>query len=363
MKEEPLNAECDIERVTLHCAHPEKVVFSLGDTIKDVLFADSVIYINVRNNAPLDEVTLELRLTDGAIVTGSPMDVKEWGDSKTGHFTVKSQDGNWTRNYRLTFMPVTVEVTDTIAYDFEHYELEPDGRYYVWYNVLDDGSRSNDWASGNAGYSLSMSSATPLMYPSSPLVDGYDGAAVKLVTCDTGPFGAMVKKPIAAGNFFLGSFDLIKALTETLKATRFGIPFAQKPVKFIGYYRYKSGPEYKDKDGNVVAGKRDEASIYSVIYRNRDADGNAVVLDGADVLTNPNIVAIAKMATVPETAEWTYFEVKYDYKTDIDYALLEQLGYSFTMVFSSSADGADFTGAIGSTLCVDKVRVICTREE
>ena len=88
------------------------------------------------------------------------------------------------------------------------------------------------------------------------------------------------------------------------------------------------------------------------------------MLYGDYVLTNENIVAIARITDMRYTDEWTYFELEYNYTEEIDYDLLENFGYNFTVVFSSSKDGATFEGAIGSTLCVDKVRVICkTREE
>ncbi|MBR7004577.1 MAG: PCMD domain-containing protein, partial [Bacteroidales bacterium] len=38
-------------------------------------------------------------------------------------------------------------------------------------------------------------------------------------------------------------------------------------------------------------------------------------------------------------------------------------GYSMTVVFSSSKGGDSFIGAVGSTLCIDKVRLICESED
>ena len=149
---------------------------------------------------------------------------------------------------------------------------------------------------------------------------------MKLITRDTGPFGKMSKKPIAAGNLFLGEFDMSKATTETLKSTRFGLPFTKRPTKYTGYYKYTGGDTYKDKDGNVVPGKKDIGSIYAVLYRNHDAAGNEVMLFGDDVQTNPNIVAIAKVKDLHETTEWTAFDVPVEYSQDVDEQLLENRG-------------------------------------
>ena len=51
------------------------------------------------------------------------------------------------------------------------------------------------------------------------------GNGLKLTTCDTGSFGAMVQMYIAAGNLFIGSFDLANALKDPLRATKFGIQY------------------------------------------------------------------------------------------------------------------------------------------
>ena len=55
--------------------------------------------------------------------------------------------------------------------------------------------------------------------------------------------------------------------------------------------------------------------------------------------------------------------MKFDYRETVDPELLANRGYSLAIVFSSSSGGGSFIGAIGSRLCVDKVRLICTHEE
>ena len=115
-----------------------------------------------------------------------------------------------------------------------------------------------------------------------------------------------------------------------------------------------------DKYGNVAAGRIDEASVYAILYKNHDAAGNPVVLYGDNVQTSEQIVAKAILAEVRPTDEWTAFEVDFDYYgADIDMDILNTFGYNLAVVFSSSKDGAYFQGAIGSTLYIDKVSVIC----
>ncbi len=359
-KDEPYNAECDIEQVILHSTDAQAVFFNLSDTIQDVLFADSVIKVNVRSTAPLETVTPEFKTTPGATIQCIEGDVKQG----KAVYMVTSEDGNWHRRYVLSLVPTMVTVSDTLKFDFEHFELDPTSqKFYIWHNVLPDGSLGNDWANGNAGFKISMGNAKPEEYPSVPIFDGYDGAAVKLTTRDTGPFGVMVNKRIAAGNFFLGSFDVKSALLDAMKATRFGITFDSKPVKLTGYYKYKVGATYIDQQGKPVPGKTDIGDIYAVFYRNHDDAGNPVTLYGDDVKTSPAIVAITKVNPVQPVGEWTPFEIEFNYIKDFDKTVLENRGYSLTIVFSSSIDGAIFQGAVGSELCVDKVRLVCTREE
>ena len=172
---------------------------------------------------------------------------------------------------------------------------------------------------------------------------------------------------IAAGNLFIGRFNATVALQpgETMKATMFGLRFttAKKPIRFIGYYKYKPGETYQNKKGQPVAGKTDTGDIYAVLYRNTDDAGNAVVLYGDNVLTSPQIVAIARIDKVENTDEWTEFNLNFNYLTDIDQTLLDNYGYNMAVVFTSSIEGANFEGALGSTMMIDKVRIICETTE
>ena len=363
MKDEPLNAECDIEQVILHTPNVDEVFFSPTDSVKHLLYTDDAVTFNVRRKAPVEGITLEFKITEGATIerltegTGFEADVPV-------HYRVTSQDGQWHRDYAITVSPEPVHVVSSvIAYDFENFELEPkQGKYYIWHNERLDGTFGNDWTTGNPGFKLSMPSAAPENYPTSP-IDGMDGKALKLVTRDTGPFGAMAKMRLAAGNFFLGEFDVSQALSNAMTATRFGIPFNLKPVRFTGYYQYQPGPKFQDKAGKEVPGRVDEGSVYAVFYRNHDAEGNPVVLNGDNVQSSPQIVAKAIATDIVPTDTWTQFTVDFSYIGEFDLDLLENRGYSLAIVFSSSADGAFFQGAIGSTLCIDNVQIICETVE
>lgn len=362
-KDEPLNAECDILEASVSVSKPEEMFYHSLDSKIQVPYTDSTIIFSVRRHADLNSIAPHFRLTDGATIVPANGSVQDFSKGPV-IYTVTSEDKQWNRHYAVSFLPVVQTVSDTIRFDFEHYELEQkELKYYTWYFIGEDGQRHDYWATGNPGFRMSRESAPPEDYPSVPAKDGHSGSYAKLTTQSTGFLGSLVGKPLAAGNLYLGSFDFGMAMRDAMKATKFGIPFDKKPIKLTGWYRYQPGKKYQDKKRKIVPNRTDSAAIYAVFYRNVDEQDNPVTLYGDDVLTNKHILAIAKLAEVKTTDQWTPFEVVFDYTQQPDERILANRGYNLTVVFSSSERGAQFEGAIGSELSIDEVRIICTKEE
>lgn len=361
-KDEAPNAECDIIEASLHVDNPTDIFYNPTDTLVRVLYTDDNISFSVRRKADLTSLAPTFRITDGATISPASGSVHDFSKGPV-IYTVTSEDKEWSRSYKVSFIPVIRTSKDTLSFNFEDYHLDSKDKYYIWCEEHEDGNMYDDWATGNAGYGLTNGSAGPEAYPSTVLDEGYEGKGVKLVTCSTGPFGQMVKLPLAAGNLFLGTFDMSIALKTPRLATGFGLPFDKKPKTFTGYYKYTPGEKFQNKDESIVEGKVDEASVYAILYRNHDEDGNPVVLNGDNVQTSPLIVAKAIAANIVPTDKWTEFTVDFSYLEDFDLDLLENRGYNLAVVFSSSADGAFFQGAIGSTLCIDNVKIICETVE
>ena len=362
-KDEPLNAECDILEASVSVSKPEEMFYHSSDSKIQVPYTDSTIIFSVRRHAELNSIAPHFTLTDGATIVPANGSVQDFSKGPV-IYTVTSEDKQWNRHYAVSFFPVVQTVSDTIRFDFEHYELEQkELKYYTWYFIGEDGQRHDYWATGNPGFRMSRESAPPEDYPSVPAKDGHSGSYAKLTTQSTGFLGSLVGKPLAAGNLYLGSFDVGMAMRDAMKATKFGIPFDKKPIKLTGWYRYQPGKKYQDKKRKIVPNRTDSAAIYAVFYRNVDEQDNPVTLYGDDVLTNKHILAIAKLAEVKTTDQWTPFEVVFDYTQQPDERILANRGYNLTVVFSSSERGAQFEGAIGSELSIDEVRIICTKEE
>lgn len=352
IQKEPLNAEADIET----CVVLNK------EGVRDPNIKGNIIITNDRITAwaspqiDLSKLSLDVTLTEGAIIHPDPEKLVNYSDPKK--FTVTSQDKHWSKQYE-----VIIDTSEMpVEYSFEFSELDGTEIYDVFYEEMKRDSliiRKYIWASGNPGFAFI--SKVREDYPTVSIAKGYKGKGVKLETRSTGPFGSMVGMPLAAGNLFIGSFNAKHAINNALKATRMGLPFAREPLSFSGYYKFKRG---KDYTGAGTAGE-DVCDIYAVLYRSEGLEENT--LDGKNVLDSPNIVAIARVKNFrvypPDTnldqVDYEEFIANFEYKEPYDQKLAKEYKYNLAVVFTSSIEGADFKGAVGSTLYVDEAKVTC----
>ena len=368
IKDEPKNSECDILNVWVE-GETYKDCFYQPETDmrkNDVLFTTKEIVFTVKSMISLPKIPLHFTLTPGATI--EPANGSEQDFSKGPvTYTVTSEDGEWHRQYKVEFREAELP---TLKYDFENYEvLNVDMlffkySYYKWFEKDENGKRKDIWATGNQGFGMGNSNLGPDEYPTVPEKNGYDGSCVRMETKDAGLMAAALKKYIVFCFFFSGEFDANLAMTSSLQSTLMGTnhAFPQEPVKVTGYYKYRPGAEFKNEKNEVVPGVVDEGDIYAVLYRNQDENGNSVVLDGSNVLTSKYIVSKAQVKTLPPTDEWKPFEMFFDDVAPVDQDVLDNFGYNLALVFSSSKRGAEFCGAVGSTLYIDKVVVSLERE-
>lgn len=372
-KDEALNNECDIEKAWIQVDNPDEVFFQpsnaelpdIESTKTDLIFPD------LRPNSDVTALPVYFKITDGATIVPENGSVQNFADGPVT-YVVTSEDGQYNRTYRVFIKATDAGTTPDpgnpdkpeeqlgyVHYDFENYFLDPaSSKFYVW----SDYENGSNWATGNPGFKIAKGSAKPDQYPSTPLAEGYDGAGVKLVTSDTGPFGVVVNMRIAAGNLFTGVFDSKSATKAPLKATHFGEgsynQINYRPVTLAGYYQYMPGEVFTDKAGKEVAGRIDQGDIYAVVFRNVDSEGKSFYLTGDNVLTSPQIVALARVPNIVKTeGGWQNFSVDFNYSGELDPTILANYGYSMAVVFTSSIDGAAFQGAVGSTLLIDKVSI------
>ena len=367
-KEEPLNAECDIEQAYIHADNKNllNLLFTNpSDTLVNVQSDQTNIEFTMRPFADLTKQAPIFRLTPGATISPESGSLQDFS-KRPVTYTVTSEDKKWSRIYQVSIKKGQTTMPNEIEFEFE--DAYKDKGYYNWQENW-NGNKLDIWATGNSGFKMSNPSAKAEEYPTVMIEDGYKGKGVKLTTRRTSGLADMVHKPIAAGNLFIGQFDATDALRDAMKATKFGHPFSfsTKPSKLEGWYKYQAGEKFTDKDMNEL-NRHDYGTIYAVLYENIDEKGNAVLLYGDDVQTSEQIVALALVGetkddngkvAIGNTPEWHHFSVDFKYKKTIDPIKLKNGGYSLAIVSSSSSDGAKFLGAVGSTLWIDSFKLIC----
>lgn len=357
IQEEALNSEAAID----------------GCTGSDVQLADinadaKEINVYVHKDADLSKQHLEFACPQGATLKA---DDPQKGDTEKTYdfsvpphrrkFTVVSEDGKWKPTYKVNVIPAELPT----SFHFEDLIVSADISYDIFYEfepgTSQEISKVLRWSSGNPGYKLTGMPNVNTDYPTRQTTHGYKGKAVKLVTSSTGSLGAMVGMHIAAGSLFVGTFESASALKAPRKATRFGFQFYKRPLSLRGYYKYKAGEVYTE-GGKPKNGMKDRCDIYAVMY---EAENNSFTLDGDNVFTSDKLVMKAQIApeSIVESDEWTMFDLLFESVggRNIDAENLKDGKYKISIVLSSSADGAYFKGAVGSTLYVDEMELICEK--
>ncbi|GEM_PF-614213 len=238
------------------------------------------------------------------------------------------------------------------------------GDFSLWYKTNEGyyepgkDATTTIWGTGNPGTQILNLLATTRMEIES------GNYAVKMETLDNGPIAGAFGTPISAGSVFVGKFDKDKIdPTDPQAAIDFGTPFVGRPEKIKFKYQYSPGAENKDRDGNTLS-FGDQCDIYGYLEIRTSNDtrrlATAWFRDGNSVESLKEI-----------TLEFIYGELDNSYP---DYMKPENGKYvradsasfvlptHFTFVASSSFDGANFAGAIGSTLVLDDVEFIYREE-
>lgn len=354
IQDEAPNAECDIVSVDAAWLEVHKEI-----TNGKPIITNNLIKISIKEGTPLEELeNLEpvFMLTPGAKIEKIGEPVRNGESGVIMHYRIYSEDGNWSKEYKVTFTIQTVIPTDKV-FSFENYSLDANNKYYVWSELINN-TQYDWWSSGNDGYKMAAFGKPASAYPTAIEAEGFSGNCIKLTTCKTNGIAASAGMPIAAGNIFLGEFDNTNAMKAPLEATRFGLQIIPaKPISMKGYYKYTPGETFTDVKNNVIENRRDTCAIYSVLFE-VDPD-NFIPLNGKDITSSNRIVLIAEIQNPGEPTEWTEFNIPFESRNgkEFDYEKLANNEYAITVVASSSKSGAFFEGAIGSTLYVDELKI------
>lgn len=336
IQDEAPNAEADI----LTCTLP-----GITMTTSPIIRNDEVTLF-VMQGTDISRLAPQFTLTPGATI--NPLSGTERDFDTPQQYTVTAADGTTQKSYTIS----VIDSELSTSYNFE--DTLPGQKYYIFVEKM-NGKVVMQWASGNPGYALTGVAKNADQYPTFQSSEGKSGKCLELVTRSTGFFGELAGMPIAAGNLFIGSFDVTNAMSNPLKATKFGLPFYHVPTYLSGYYKFQSGNQFTE-GGKPVSGKRDICDIYAIFY---EASESVPTLDGTNAFTSPNLISVARIDNAKETDEWTPFKLPFLARPGklVDREKLQAGKYNVSIVFASSLEGDRFNGAIGSTLLIDEAEL------
>jgi len=156
---------------------------------------------------------------------------------------------------------------------------------------------------------------------------------------------------IAAATVYTGVFtNGVPSVTDPRSNITFGTPYVGTPVSFSTEYQYSPGESYEDADGNLLPGN-DSCDIYVLLQ----------LVDEIDP-TNVQRVATAWFRSGETVTDWTTITADFIYGELLSgspgymqpippevWAPAGSTANQITVVYSSSALGDYFTGAIGIT--------------
>ncbi|MBQ4377059.1 MAG: PCMD domain-containing protein [Bacteroidales bacterium] len=363
IKDEALNSEADIVSCTI-----------VGDVLSRApIIGNDSITLMVKEGTDVAHLDPLFELSQGATIVPASGTMLDFSDVQ--HYVVTSEDGQWHKRYAVRVVSVGGGEEDNgLFFAFEKVVSKSMGtiNYPAFAENATSSRSAFEWGSGNAGFALTGMASDFSQYPTHQSAGGHTGACAELVTCSTGAFGSMAGKPLAAGNLFLGNFDMSKAMSNPLAATQFGMMFEAEPQTLSGWYEYIPGATFYVADASASGGLRavgdrsDHCAIYAVFFEVTD---DVPYLYGDNVLaaSNPNIILTAELPAEQcgATGGWQHFEIPFVPRPgkSVDATKLRRGQYSLTVVFSSSEGGATFEGAIGSRLKVDDVSVTIKSEQ
>ena len=293
-----------------------------------------------------------IKISEGATISPASGAKVDFSKGKVVTYTVTAENGTKTE-YKVSV------AGRGIFFDFEDWTAgvkgqEPEMTFY----------EPIGWSSSNTGAHFLKAFKLTDQYVIMGTEDAHSGDSAALIkSIDTkGKDLFLAKAPkVTTGTLFLGTF--ITDVSNTLLSTKFGIPYANKPLSLKGWYKYTPGKDYyfvekepyKDHCHQAVLdnSKTDQFMISLVIYETAeyDIEGWKDCLTGVDIYTSDRIAAI-KQISGGEQKEWKSFELKLE---DSDWKLAYDTNklYRLAIICSSSKDGDKFWGAPESTLIVD----------
>lgn len=351
IKDAPLNVEADILKVL----NPEADFFAAAKISNSELklFLD-------QDKQDIHAYAFEFSVSRGATSQPSSGSIQDF--SQPVDYVITSENGEFKKTYRVSATDEKV-IMMPLTFDFESYKIDEQFKYTIFFDRRENKALET-WSSGNAGFVLSLSplvTKQPKLYPMQFTEEAHTGKyAAKLETKSTGVFGSGAKKPIAAGNIFIGFFDASNVLGDPLRSTKFGMSINQAPLSLEGYYNYSAGKKVIDQNSKPLA-LADSCSLVAVLFDSEALlkSSGSEFLDGTNILTDKSIVAKGEFyaGSSSDKKVYTAFSIPLVYKipaAQLDYSTGR---YKLAIVLSASKNGDRFVGAVGSVLLIDDLKI------
>lgn len=182
------------------------------------------------------------------------------------------------------------------------------------------------WATGNEGVTSAIESNT---YP----IAGRDGMGQHAAKMES----ASALGVFAAGNLYVGRFDFnLMDIANKKEFPKFGQTFGARPTGLKGWYQYTSK--------NISDSEKDKCEIYVKLFTGERYNANT--------MTSKTYIAEGGFNSDADISSWTSFEFDIKYNDTITMPTM------ISIVATSSINGGDFVGAVGSALCIDDFELI-----
>jgi hypothetical protein len=278
-------------------------------------------------------ITPDIQISEGASITPNSGIAVNFSDREDfAQYTLTSASGKSSSEWVATIRDKQIPNSD-----FENWH-KLTGMNSLEFDQPGKHAENTVWSTANMGTSLFG------IYGTIP-IELNSNTMVKIQT------GKTTTVPVTAGTLFLGKFDLEGAIqnpTDPKKATDFGVPFIYRPSAIKLLYKYKSG------DHLIQATLKDPSSLFG-----------GFTIDSLSGKDEFNIYATLEVRNDDGVKEIARAELKGD---DTDVVLTEiSLPFVYTsdetpthisIVFTSSAYGDLWKGAVGSELIIDDLELI-----
>lgn len=253
-----------------------------------------------------------------------------------------------------------IKVKDYV-FDFESWRVvnpfAPDGTRY---SLPETTFENMNWASTDAEVSRMIGIHYMTQFTVGSNVDAFSGKlSAQVNTVSARGLNSIMLPSVYAGYLYLGSF--VDNLSNPQDGILLGVPFDSEPLSLKGVYKYRKGEQYFEcnnplKPADVVLNseKEDAYMIKAYLYQVEDWSSDEI-LTLSTIDNSPRVVAMAVQEGNEESKDYLEFDISFRWVDGVEYD--SSKNYRLVILATASKDGKNYSGAPGSQLRLDLVRI------